>query len=222
MSNKNRLQEFYQKRRENLPIYTTTRVPDRPSHDPRWISVVRLHDGREFFSEPFSKKSDAEASAAEKALDNLPFEIKNVPTTVALESPYAIVENCWESSVIVIADVENVPQIIDETFPDEVTVIGLVGHCHALAFKPFPFHKYIIRSSLRDAVDHAVSFLTGFIVGTLNEGLAPTVRKPHILVLSRDHFAEATVWCLYQQNFKGCHVTNVPELMTIIKNLVGK
>lgn len=67
MSAKNQLQEIYQKKGVESPIYETTRVGGE-AHTPEFRSTVTLHDDHKFESDIFSKKKDAEKNAAAKAL----------------------------------------------------------------------------------------------------------------------------------------------------------
>ena len=61
-SSKNKLQEVFQKRGEQLPQYSTTSVGGA------FVSVVTLADGRSFTSSSFPSKKVAELDAAEKAI----------------------------------------------------------------------------------------------------------------------------------------------------------
>lgn len=65
---KNQLQELYQKRKLALPKYKTVRCGG-PDHKPLWTSTVTLHCGTKHTSNICPTKSDAELSAAIKALE---------------------------------------------------------------------------------------------------------------------------------------------------------
>lgn len=62
------LQEYTQKRKEPLPVYTTVKVPD--SSLPLFLSTVEVC-GRTFKGVAVRTKKQAEASAAKVALDNM-------------------------------------------------------------------------------------------------------------------------------------------------------
>lgn len=219
MSTKNELQEFYQKRKETLPVYSTERVRGTPAHAPLWKSTVILHDNRRFVGEPSAKKSTAELNAATVALEYTPLDLEHAAlANVSSLECEDIAMLCIDRSTICLIDIENVPQAVSidlSTIPKRVFVLGLVGHCHAMAQKPFPFGKYIVRSSISDAADHALTFMAGYIASHIvseDLGLGDTVR-PKMIILSRDHYAEATVWCIKQQGFRAHHVTSVEELV---------
>jgi hypothetical protein len=218
MSAKNELQELYQRRKETLPVYSTERVRGTPAHSPLWISTVTLHDGTTYSGSPYTKKGAAEISAAEVALLYVPGEVEvKVPDSGALESAKDVARWCEDRTAICLIDIENIPQAVSMdqvNIPRGVFVLGFVGHCHPMALKPFPFSKYIVKSSIADAADHALTFMAGYIAShlvseDLGEELTPL---PKIIIMSRDHYAEATVWCLKQQGFIAYHVTSVPEL----------
>jgi hypothetical protein len=223
MSAKNNLQEFYQKRKETLPVYTTVRQKGTPAHNPLWVSTVTLHDCRKFVGEAAAKKSVAECNAAAQALECRIIDLEPALVDKYVETPEKLADLCRESSTVIFADVENIPQILEFKFGDTsplVTVIGVIGHCHSLSSRPFPFHKYVVRSALRDAVDHTISFLAGFVSGVIQENSLPDETdddRPTFVILSRDHFAEATVWNLKNQSFRAIHVSNVNDVMKYLK-----
>jgi hypothetical protein len=181
-----------------------------------------------------SKKGAAELSVAEEALRVLvghPDEHKNIQIshnvmmTESCLSPDDIARNCIDSSLIVFIDIENIPQAVDMTYRTPVTtsVVGIVGHCHSMADKQFPFYKYIVRSALKDAADHALTFIAGFTAGVINENMAfpdvdPPIERPVFIVLSRDHYAEATCWCIKQQGFEAIHLTTMSDLLKYFDN----
>ena len=83
MSAKNKLQEFFQKRKETLPVYSTARDPLSEAHNPKWKSTVTVHGGKRFIGEQKLKKSDAEASAALEALTTLQIDVN--PTEIKID-----------------------------------------------------------------------------------------------------------------------------------------
>ena len=224
-SEKNQLQEFFQKRKEPLPKYKTVQDDDSPPHAPVWISVITLPDGRTYIGDTAFKKSTAENSAAKMALKNLNNYSSNnlILQGDELTTPKEIVNRCWESELICIIDMENIPQAVylDPTIiPDNTFLLGIVGHCHSVSRKVFPFPKYIVKSAMKDSVDHAISYIAGFIAGTLVDHTLDVcfrVSMPRFLILSRDHYAESTVLFLKQQKFIATHVTTVRDLINSFK-----
>lgn len=217
MNSKTKLQEFYQKRKQTLPVYDTQRMLNTPAHSPMWVSTVTLHDCRQFVGVPASKKNDAEKNAATVALECQPIDLTGAVHT-AFESLKEIATCCLEKDTVCIIDMENIPTAVEITnIRDNVFVLGVVGHCHPLASSEFPFGKYVVRSALRDAVDHIISFFAGYIASyIIDMDLDDHINHPTFVFLSRDHFPEAVVWGLTQQKFKAYHVTTVEELVKFI------
>uniref|UniRef100_A0A6C0EK98 DRBM domain-containing protein n=1 Tax=viral metagenome TaxID=1070528 RepID=A0A6C0EK98_9ZZZZ len=196
MSAKNKLQEIYQKRQLALPVYETVRVNDH------WRSTVTLCDNRTFVGEEATKKSVAESNVAQIALKAIPQERDESPQALSQIPLRELSRLCQDSKTIVLIDVENIPQSLESSFPSDVKVIGVVGHCSSVAKKSFPFHKYVVRSALRDAADHSLSFLAGFLASTSGE-------ETKFILVSRDHFAEITAFNLRSQGFQAHHVTGM-------------
>jgi hypothetical protein len=229
MSAKNKLQEFFQKRKEALPVYSTARDPLSEAHNPKWKSTVTVHGGQRFIGEQKTKKSDAECSAAQEAITvlqlNNPVEKKislvDFDNMDCLKTPEDVFRTCMDSKTIVLIDIENIPQAIDLTcsIPTDAAIVGLVGHCHSKVEAHFPFYKYVVRNAMKDAVDHAITFMAGFIAGGINDNLVFTDHKdfpeerPKFLILSRDHYAEITCWCIKQQGFEAVHLTTMTDFV---------
>lgn len=228
MSSKNKLQEFFQKRQEPLPVYATEKDPLSESHQPRWKSIVTVHGGKRFVGEYTSKKSDAESSAAQLALKTLRIDseekvipLVDYPSLDCLSTPHDVFHNCMDASTIVFIDIENIPQAIDmvERVPSNTVIVGVVGHCHSKVEAKFPFFKYIVRNAMKDAVDHAMSFLAGFVAGGIHDNLILPDHKdfpddmPKFLIVSRDHYAEITCHCIKQQGFDAVHITTMTDLL---------
>jgi len=108
MSSKNDLQEYFQKRKLTLPVYTTTRAGGS-AHNPKWVSQVTLSDGRIFVSSPHSGKKSAEAEAAEDALK----AIERDGVEVELPEPDVRLD-FDDHHVCVLIDVENQPAALGE------------------------------------------------------------------------------------------------------------
>lgn len=210
MSFKNQLQEHYQKQKLPLPIYSSVRDTSSKDHEAMWISTVTLPEGEKFTSSSQSKKTVAECEAAEKALEYLAFlsetkldcddgrnnDARNITTTNVVDfSPFSDneylkkVKNGMYEKIILI-DLENRPDFINvKRMPEDTIIIGVIGHCHALATKECIFPKYMIKSAVKDAADHGLSFLAGI----LSQYIPVTT---DVYIVSRDHYAEATVSCL--------------------------
>jgi hypothetical protein len=212
MSAKNRLQEIFQKIDYPLPqYYTQQEVSD--DHLPQWISTVTIVMDKdkwvtkEYKGEKCGKKKVAECSAALIALKEYKQPMQEEKRDTDLFSVL------WENyRLIVLVDIENTPNISNLTnIPPDVLVVGVLGHCHNMATKHMNFPKYVIKSALKDAADHALTFLAGMISQKANT---------EVLIISRDHYAEATVLCLQNLNIKSRHLPHVTceELLKIFSS----
>jgi hypothetical protein len=121
---KNRLQELYQKRKLSLPKYKTVRRGG-PDHKPLWISIVTLHGGTKHTGDVCPTKSDAELSAAMRAL-----ETKINQTESPLVNNYSIVNT--NSDIKLVVKSNNLPinhsRTIVNTPPINVPIPKNVPH----------------------------------------------------------------------------------------------
>ena len=192
MTSKNRLQEYFQKKDLDLPIYSTARAGGE-DHNPTWISQVSLCDGRIFVSDPHSKKKYAELESATDALAAL--EIHNIESDTM---KYCI--NFNDSNVVICIDVENQPCAIAEFVKNvsstNVTVYGFISDGHPLQ-KKLEISYYLrdervnlikIPSTRADGADIGMSMIVGSFIETMNYGL--------YMIISNDHFGEALADCI--------------------------
>lgn len=204
MSQKNKLQEYYQKRGLNLPVYDTKRHGGK-DHHPLWISTVNVGDN-EFSSKPHKKKGKAEQEAAELALQFISGKNEKIVQVETKEEIFFLHPN-WKEKLswcnkIFLIDLENCPHAAKLNCPDSTLMIGVVGHCHPLATQSLPFAKSVINSAMKDAADHALTFLVGYLSTDLTN-------SHEVYIVSRDHYAEITVACLKEM---GINATHLPQL----------
>jgi hypothetical protein len=85
---KNQLQEHFQKLKQELPKYNTVRVGGQ-DHKPIWVSTVILFDGSFFTGITSENKTEAEISAALKALKRIESMLVSDPkiTNMNLKKP---------------------------------------------------------------------------------------------------------------------------------------
>ena len=186
-STKNQLQQFLQKLKLDLPEYFSSKTDEG-----LWISTVKfvLSDNNklEYVGDPFKRKTQAECSAAFKAVKYLDC-IKKAETNYDVDH----VEFA-ETGVYVLVDYENINKISNlENLVIRnkgIILLKFAGHCHpkALVGKS----NYVIESSIKDAVDHYISFYIGKLVYQYqNQLLDGEQTKLLIFVLTRDHYASS-------------------------------
>ena len=85
MSNKNILQEYCQKNKLDMPIYTSR--SDGPAHQLNWYCKIKVSDIEIETPNPSNSKTNAEQSVAKLALDQIKSNLKtNLKTNPTIES----------------------------------------------------------------------------------------------------------------------------------------
>nr|QBK85732.1 MAG: double-stranded RNA binding motif-containing protein [Marseillevirus LCMAC101] len=183
MSEKNKLQEFFQKKSLPLPTYYTNKVGGT-DNNPKWVCIIKLFNGEMIYSNPSSGKKACEMEAAAKAL--------------AMISSHDL--NCKNEkyrfdidfSVIILVDGENQP-IIPIKFVTEVhTSASLIvyiskGHPIKPKLEENDIRIVEVDSTRKDAVDLAI--------------VMDSVRLhfDHIIVVTNDHFGATLVELLNKE-----------------------
>ena len=187
-STKNQLQQFLQKLKLDLPEYFSSKTDEG-----LWISTVKFVlsgdeiEELEYTGEPFKRKTHAECSAAFKAIQQLECIKKNEMSYAVDNVEYSI------NGIYVLVDYENINKISNleklVTLNDKVTLLKFAGHCHPKALAGQS--NYVIESSIKDAIDHYISFYIGKLVHNHQFSASEYNNKLLILVLTRDHYASA-------------------------------
>lgn len=153
MLSKNKLQEYFQKRNEKLPQYTTTQFTPQPNLT--WKSIVRIFNpDMTFEGDADISKTATESSAALKAIqwleannnkyqkskthvNNLtnkksPFSSKSEVSIRSKEEnsnvQTEIIKN--DKQIVIIIDVENIPKLVEEIMP----FLDIYSNLHVYAF----------------------------------------------------------------------------------------
>lgn len=202
---KNKLQEYCQKHDFSLPKYSTKKVGGVP-HKPVWKSTVTVNDMTYTGNKEFLKKNSAEQDVARIAVENIreiKIEKKLSKKPVEFFSKIIITNLAWYKHIFLV-DLENQPHISGYNVPENILVIGVVGHCHPLAGQDIGIEKCVINSSVKDAADHALTFIAGMLSHHVKEG-------QFLYIVSRDHYAEATVKCLQSMGIVASHLPRITE-----------
>ena len=188
-SSKNILQQLAQKKiLPEMPVYESSFSVDSRS----WQSTVTIkvnNKSHVITGDPTQKKSEAECSSASYALE---FIAKNRTEQIKVSKKnmedYEM-PNFDEDQTFVLIDYENYTKIshLAEMKKDNVHIFRFVGHCN-----PRAEHSdvdFIINSSIKDAVDHAISYFVGLIVNEFRHSSGGD--NLNICILTRDHFGSA-------------------------------
>ena len=203
MSSKNDLQEYFQKRKLKLPVYTTIRAGGS-AHNPKWVSQVTLSDGRIFVSSPHSGKKSAEAEAAADALKSIERD------GVEVERPEPDFRLSFDDHcVCVLIDVENQPaalgELVNRTWSRGMSIHAFYSKGHPLGRK-IDGTEYVnddrvtiheVPSTRNDGADVGMMVTLGMMLETSN--------FTTYIIISNDHFAEAAA-----DVARGYHLMSTP------------
>lgn len=216
MDYKSQLNQYCQKTKQSAPEYKTERIGG-DDHAPSFRSSLVINDKRVIGDEAPTKKT-AEQNVAQRCLSVLldspqEKEEKGIAHENILISEedgltlHLLRQEMSFSSVIVLVDLENYPKVLESSliYDESYYFIGVIGHCHALLDKPIPFPIYVVETSGRDAADHGLTFLSGLIQGFIEP-------EQKLFVLTRDHYAEATVSCLCKMGVDATHIPSMKNL----------
>ncbi len=198
-NDKNRLQEFFQKRGLELPTYK------HHQSDAGWCSSVSfVYEEKDYNIQGgwYPNKRIADVSAAHQALDML-------TTTPSSQPKITLPPN-----TVLLVDVENLPRFVDEVVRlyDGLDIYAFIGEHHCLADIKLPPNvtKIISPSTRPDGTDTCIQVHVGFLLATSH--------YQTYLIASRDHFASALVdiithdGCMWTAK-QGKMVTSVHQLV---------
>lgn len=220
MSAKNKLQEIYQKRQEELPTYISVNLSGQ-AHEPEWKAQVKTIDGYEVWSESFGKKTQAENDAAAKCL-----KLREKHVERRIQNTKYIRPD--KPKTILLIDLENVPQAgkVNIIAPD-LRVIGFVGKYNRGILKDRAWLESIMELVITDTVcddaaDHALTFHAGVIASRylVQAQKGEQSSLPTIIILSSDHFGAVPVEFLQKFGVIDSHsVTNLDDLSKFIPKM---
>lgn len=196
---KNQLQEVCQASGTDLPKYTHAKV------NMQWVSTVHVM-GYTFIGQPYSKKTQADMSAAQIALEEMSAELSSTGTNITTggrtPSPFvseALKLNKYQpfelfasdldmkqtAEIAVFIDFENINSLTELhnlwTYQGKVIpILKFVGQSNCNAETPLSTH--VATSSGKDAADHFISTFIGYHIALRQ------LKK--VLVVTRDKFGE--------------------------------
>lgn len=190
----------------------------------------------------YPSKKDAKLEAASEALKKLPAptlsptsapNALNESRTQLNEGPRLMNEFLIEKLIdrsrsgsyrwIVIVDLENVPQAGQLRYSPDVYVIFILSHNHAyycsnagkfLYSMPENQCVEVVRSSLKDAADHYISFLAGYLIASLGPNL-----PEKLFIVSRDNAGACSAFCAQskiRESTQVEHITNINDMKELL------
>lgn len=190
-SSKNKLQEYFQRYSLTLPTYESNKL------DGDWVSTVKFTyngDDYEFKGNSSLRKKQAECNAAKEALETVGDSLRAKSETV--EKPITeirvgeilVPHTTSDRYTYVLVDYENINKISALNALDRntknLTILRFVSHLHVKATTDEA--NCVIDSSIKDAVDHYISFYVGGLCNKI-----PSTSPLYIFILTRDHFASS-------------------------------
>lgn len=219
-SHKNRLQEICQRRKTLLPNYEHERI------DIGWKSTVTLGEDQRFSGVGRTKK-EADQIAANEALNHID-SLVAVPEERKTQFKFA-------GCALILIDLENSPGYNKEKWEnvrwDCSRIEAFVGKLSSHATKdlaslyPFVDKFHVINSSMKDAVDHAMSVRAGCWLESMKHPEYYCNREEDcvyddaIYIISRDRFAAALIDVIQQRipplSRPGAHRTDAVHSINI-------
>lgn len=223
MSAKNRLQEIYQKRQQNVPTYNSVNLSGIPN-EPAWRSQVVTCDEHKVWSRQFTKKTHAENDAAEKCLIMISRKVEEKKVEKYNEPD-------WPHAIILL-DLENVPLSARtrlSTPESNIRIIGFVGKYNRGILKDREQIETMMELVIADctganAADHAMTFYAGTLSNMYSirgKRDANDYKKIKWYLLSSDQFAAVPIEFLRKSGYNDSHsVTSLDDLKKQLPELV--
>ena len=204
MSSKNKLQEFFQKRGLPSPVYYSNRAGGTDD-SPKWVCMIKIHNGEIVYSSPCSSKKECEAEAANKALS----EIDSRNFKFNIKYSFDI-----DSHVIILVDGENLPTVPIKFVTEVDASVSLrtyISKGHPIKPKLDEHEITVIEvdSTRKDAVDIAI----------VRD--STRIYSKHIIIVTNDHFGSTLVELINKENGQsvGHFARNYEGLLNILKSI---
>ena len=198
MSSKNILQEYCQKNKLDMPIYTSRSAGQ--AHKLNWFCKITVSDIIIESTEPSNSKTSAEQLVATLALEHMA-SIKSIPTIESID-PIDPIKSVY------LIDLENKPSFNKKLNPNSL-YIGFHNSLHHSIPKYADWHLclspdiglessksgkllYLITGGVADLVDHLITLLIYPLVAYLK--LNQHIRT--VYIVSGDHAGFCTKTCL--------------------------
>lgn len=200
MSQKNKLQEYFQNRRLELPKYISSRCGGS-DHKPFWRSRVKFwstvdNNYKEIVGDIVGTKIKAEMSAAELALEFLSPTFSSSDSSTCLKvreesNQENVGDKCERvKKTAIFVDVENLQKFVDQMGHhkiDDMDIYAFVGYHHHLSEKIFPKNvtKILSPSTRPDGSDTCMQIYIGYLLAQ--------EKYDKYIIATRDHYGSALV-----------------------------
>ncbi|AVL94643.1 double-stranded RNA binding motif protein [Moumouvirus australiensis] len=212
MSAKNKLQEYFQKNKLPLPVYSSSSIG--AAHEKKWTSnITVIIDNNEFTligDKYFDSKVESQLKVAEQMLEHINNKKFIVNKINNVNENSTKIKNTKDSINIYLLDLENRPMPELKTDSNSI-YLGFLNTIHHSVPKYSKWHKcksdnilkelqdsqnnrllYLIEGGVSDLVDH---FMTLLIYPVINY-IKQIEILPTIIIVSGDHAAWCTKTCL--------------------------
>jgi len=177
LSSKNKLQEIFQKKKEQVPDYDTT--SSGLSHIPEFMSVIK-YNNKVFVGGTRNTKKLAECSAAESLIQYLQ------QLNCSKKSEYSKPKN-FEN--IILFDLDNICAL-GYNFSKESHAVGFMSHTSAAYSRLTQYKQTMdvetVKSSVKDATD---MLLVVYLAKQIYHKNMP--KETPVFIVTKDHFAGA-------------------------------
>ena len=198
---KNKLQEYFQKRKLPLPKYYS--YSEGRSHESLWKSTVELYNGSKYTGDPCKSKTLAEASAANIALlDHMDRKDKVLISE--------------DIMISILVDIENKPNFVDDVLEKidlnkcNIDLYIFISEGHHNIGKEWDNNKVfkqVIPSTRKDAADIGMILFTGKLISNND--------YDKIIVVTSDHFGIVIEECTSRVK----HVRDIDGLLGYLSTL---
>ena len=197
-NSKNLLQTYCQKRKLDLPVYTS----EFNNSTRQWTSSVSFTDEHQVHhvtGQPQTRRTDADISAAQEAYQTIAPAALQLSDNIVADKYHmldlVLPVDGDTKPVYVLVDYENINKLnyLHNKFVNEkgypLYVLKFVGYCNHKAETDEPTH--VVQCNGRDAVDHFISMYLGMLIQKLCKPVTLTLQDIthiRIIVLTKDIF----------------------------------
>jgi hypothetical protein len=184
---KNKLQEYFQKRALELPIYDYEKVISG------WRArLILANTSKNYIGDVYPSKIKSAQSVAKKAylelnnLNNIEDESRENEKDIVQHKPIdVVVINDSLNPIYILVDFENVPHtdklenLLKNNSSSSITLLKFASINHS----NLHLVDYVIPTTTKDATDHYIGVYLGMLIATIKEKLT-------VFVITKDHFGE--------------------------------
>lgn len=231
MNYKNLLQEYCQKYKHDIPLYTTILIGGS-THAPEWQSSVLVKNITIKNDTAYASKKEAEQSVAKIAYEqvaNSKMRIGQKSTQILQlrepeqlkeeqlkeEQPIELKEQnkSEDRKVYIFIDLENIQPVFEQV-PDNVHI-----HCFMSKFSSIDmdrysnYHIHITDLNTKNAADYLLTLTVGSMLHSI-------CKTDKIYIVSRDKDVANIQYILESWNYDIKHITKSIDIVRIVQNII--